>query len=96
MRKTNEGGDWRERLEAGERRDEDGVMQFTHVSSPPGGLAEETQDKQAQVEVDRLAAAPRKTLNRNPAGKIACSQWSQGEQLGLAYGSSTCSRPTWR
>lgn len=53
-------------------------MQFTHASSPPGGLAEETQDKQAQVEVDGLAAAPRKTVNRNPAGKIACSQWSQG------------------
>lgn len=46
--------------------------------APRGGLAEETQDKQAQVEVDRLAAAPRKTLNRNPAGKIACSQRSQG------------------
>lgn len=46
----------------------------------PGGLAGETQDKEAQVEVDRLAAAPRKTLNRNPAGKIACSQSSQGKQ----------------
>lgn len=49
-----------------------------------------------QVEVDRLAAAPRKTLNRNPAGKIACSQSSQGGQTDLAYSSSTCSRPNWR
>lgn len=39
--------------------------------------------------MDRLAAAPRKTLNRNPAGKIACSQLSQGVQSGLAYGSNT-------
>lgn len=97
VRETNEGGDWRERLEAGGRRDEDGVMQSTHASSPPGGVYPgRHKDKEAQVEVDRLAAAPRKTLNRNPAGKIACSQWSQGKQPSVAYGSSTCSRPTWR
>lgn len=47
---------------------------------PRGSSREDTQDKQVQVEVDRLAAAPRKTLNRNPAGKIACSQSSQGDR----------------
>lgn len=53
------------------------MMQYTDFSSPVG-LAGETDDEQAQAEVDRLAAAPRKTLNRNPAGKIACSKSSQG------------------
>lgn len=81
MRKTHEGGDWRERLDGG-GRDEDGVMQCTHVSSPGGssrGDAHKT--SKAQVKVDRLAAAPRKTLNRDPAGKIARSQSSQGRAV---------------
>lgn len=72
------------------------MMQYLHVCSPGGSSMGDTQHKQLQVEVDRLAAAPRKTLNRNPAGKIACSKLSQGGQTGLAYDSSTCSRSTWR
>lgn len=73
------------------------MMHWAHVCSPQGGLAGGTQDEQAQVEVDRLAAAPRKTLNRNPAGKITCSQSPQGVQPSLAYdNSSNCSWLTWR
>jgi hypothetical protein len=59
-----------------------------YTAPPP--VAGGSKRSQVQVEVDRLAAAPRKTLNRNPAEKIACSQSTQGVcSPSLAYDNPT-------